>query len=60
MIYFTSDWHFFHNKFFIYEPRGFSSVEEMNEAIIKNHNKVVKEEDTIYCLGDCMLNDNQK
>ena len=60
MIYFTSDWHFFHNKSFIYEPRGFSSVEEMNEAIIQNHNKVVKENDIVYCLGDCMLNDNQK
>lgn len=60
MIYFTSDWHFFHNKSFIYEPRGFSSVEEMNETIIKNHNNIVKEDDIIYCLGDCMLNDNQK
>ena len=60
MIYCTSDWHFFHNKPFIYEPRGFSSVEEMNEAIIKNHNNIVKEDDIIYCLGDCMLNDNQK
>lgn len=60
MIYFTSDWHFFHNRPFIYEPRGFSSVEEMNETIIKNHNKIVKTNDIIYCLGDCMLNDNQK
>ena len=60
MIYCTSDWHFFHNNPFIYEPRGFSSVEEMNETIIKNHNNIVKEDDIIYCLGDCMLNDNQK
>lgn len=60
MIYITSDWHFLHNRAFIYEPRGFSSVEEMNETIIQNHNKVVKENDIVYCLGDCMLNDNQK
>ena len=60
MIYFTSDWHFCHNKPFIYESRGFKSIEEMNEIIIENHNRVVKEEDIIYCLGDCMLNDNQK
>ena len=59
-IYFTSDWHFFHNKPFIYEPRGFKSIEEMNETIIENHNNIVKEDDIIYCLGDCMLNDNQK
>lgn len=59
-IYITSDWHFCHNKPFIYEPRGFSSVQEMNEAIIENHNKIVKPEDTVYCLGDCMLNDDKE
>jgi calcineurin-like phosphoesterase family protein len=59
-IYLTSDWHFCHNKPFIYEPRGFSSVQEMNEAIIENHNKIVKPEDTVYCLGDCMLNDDKE
>ena len=48
MIYFTSDWHFCHNKPFIYESRGFKSIEEMNEIIIENHNRVVKEEDIIY------------
>ena len=36
MIYFTSDWHFCHNKPFIYESRGFKSIEEMNEIIIEN------------------------
>lgn len=60
MIWLTSDWHFGHDRKFIYEPRGFSSVEEMNEAIIKNHNNIVKDDDIIYCLGDCMLNDNEK
>ena len=34
MIYLTSDLHLNHNRGFIYEPRGFHSVEEMNEAII--------------------------
>ena len=57
-IFFTSDTHFGHGKNFLFEPRGFSSVEEMNETIIENWNKVVKPGDIVYHLGDTMLNDN--
>lgn len=57
-IFFTSDTHFGHGKSFLFEPRGFSSVEEMNETIIENWNKVVKPGDIIYHLGDTMLSDN--
>ena len=35
MIWLTSDLHFFHNREFVYKPRGFNSVEEMNEKIIQ-------------------------
>lgn len=59
MIYLTSDWHFCHNQPFLYEPRGFTNVYEMNEAIIKKHNSIVQPEDDVYCLGDCMLNNNE-
>lgn len=59
-IYFSSDLHFCHNKSFLYEPRGFSSVEEMNEAIVNNWNRIVKPEDTVYLLGDVILNDIEK
>lgn len=54
-IFLTSDTHFFHNKDFIYAARGFASVEEMNAAIVKNWNSVVKPEDTAYMLGDVMM-----
>lgn len=59
-IFFTSDTHFSHNKSFLYEPRGFKSAEEMNEAIVERWNKVVKQNDVVYHLGDTMLNDNEK
>ena len=49
-----------HNRGFLYEPRGFSSIEEHDETIIENWNKTVKPEDVIYLLGDAMLNDNDK
>lgn len=59
-IFFTSDTHFCHKQEFLWGPRGFSNVEEMNEAIIERWNKVVKPEDIVYHLGDTMLNDNEK
>lgn len=55
MIYFTSDTHFNHNRGFIYEPRGFKSVEEADETIIKNWNATVTNNDEIYVLGDFFL-----
>lgn len=58
-VYFSSDLHFGHNREFIYKPRGFKSVYEMNETLIKNWNSVVKKEDEVYLLGDCMLGDNK-
>ena len=59
-IYLSSDFHFCHNKPFIYEPRGFSSVQEMNEQIIKNFNEVMDWTDDLYILGDCFLNNNEE
>lgn len=58
MIYLCSDWHFSHNKDFLYAPRGFTSIEEMNAAIIENHNKIVSAEDDVYVLGDCCMGDS--
>lgn len=54
-IFFTSDLHFNHDREFIYGPRGFKSVEEMNETLIKNWNETVTNEDDIYVLGDFFL-----
>ena len=54
-IWLTSDWHFGHNQPFIWEARGFKSIEEMNEEIVKRHNNLVKEDDIVYALGDCAM-----
>ena len=55
MIWFSSDLHLNHNKNFIYEPRGFVNIYEMNETIIKNFHLFVKPEDDLYLLGDIFL-----
>ena len=56
-IWVTSDWHFGHDREFIWKPRGFNSVEEMNKAIVERHNALVAPEDIVYVLGDLMLGD---
>ena len=58
-VFFTSDTHFGHQRNFLWEPRGFNSIEEHDETIIKNWNEVVGPEDEVWHLGDVMLNDNE-
>lgn len=58
-IWVTSDLHLGHNKSFIYESRGFQSIEEHDQAIIENWNSLVSWDDEVWCLGDLMLNDNE-
>ena len=55
MDFFTSDLHINHDKILGYCNRPFSSVEEMNEALIINWNETVNTEDTVYILGDFLM-----
>ena len=59
MIYFTSDWHFGHDKEFLWGPRGLPSVYANSQAIVGNHNAIVNDNDDVYVLGDLMLGDNE-
>lgn len=53
-IFFCSDHHFGHKNILKFGIRGelFSCIEEHNEALVENHNKVVTKRDTVYFLGD--------
>lgn len=59
MDYFTSDLHIGHDKDFLYEPRGFDSIEEHDTAILKRWNSIVTPDDTVYILGDLCMNGNE-
>ena len=60
MIWFCSDWHFCHNKPFLYEPRGFTDIEQHDKAVVLRHNELVAPDDDVYVLGDCCLNDTER
>lgn len=56
-VFLISDTHFFHNRIleFEKEARPFSHVEEMNEALVDNWNRVVGKRDTVWHLGDVIF-----
>lgn len=50
-----SDFHFGHDKYFIYEKRGFKTIQEHDDALIANINGRIGENDTLIHLGDFAL-----
>ena len=55
MYFFTADEHYGHVNIIRYCGRPFSSVEEMDQELIKRHNAVVGPEDTVIHAGDFTL-----
>lgn len=49
---FVSDLHLGHDNIIQYGKRPFANIDEMNEALIENWNRVVKPGDDVYFLGD--------
>lgn len=52
MIWFTSDLHLSHYNSIAHNNRPYSSVQQMNEELIKHWNNRVQPNDVIYVLGD--------
>jgi calcineurin-like phosphoesterase family protein len=54
-VYFTSDTHFYHSNIIGFCKRPFKNVEDMNETLIGNWNRVVSQDDIVFHLGDFCL-----
>ncbi len=50
--FYISDWHYGHNNCLAFDDRPFTSLEEMNQALIDRWNSVVSPGDIVYVLGD--------
>ena len=55
MNFFISDLHFGHAKIISLCSRPFLSIEEMDEYLIQEWNKVVHRDDQVYIVGDAMF-----
>lgn len=51
-LWFTSDLHFGHKNIIQYSKRPFENVDHMTEHLILEWNRCVKEDDTVWHLGD--------
>lgn len=51
-VWFTADTHFGHKRTLELSKRPFESVEEMDQVLIDNWNKIVGDDDIVYHLGD--------
>lgn len=59
MIWFTADLHMGHENIIIYCNRPFTGLGKMEQTIISRYRSVVKEEDTVYFLGDLSIKGSQ-
>lgn len=59
-IWFTSDTHFFHDRDFILNPRGYENIQEHDDGLIEKWNATVNHGDTIIHCGDFLLGAGQK
>lgn len=58
MKFFTADTHYFHEDLLgdnDFAPRPFRQIHEMHEVMVTNWNRVVKENDQVYNLGDIAM-----
>lgn len=58
--FFIADPHFGHRAIIEYENRPFDDVEQMDETIIANWNRVVTKQDKVYLLGDLSFYNNER
>lgn len=59
-IWYSADPHFGHKNIIKYANRPFASVEDMDEAILRNYEEAFKPGDLFFCLGDWAFKGGQR
>lgn len=59
-LFFTSDTHFSHENIIKYCFRSFRTIDEMNQKLIENWNKIVGKNDIIFHLGDFIFTSGKR
>ena len=54
-VWFTSDWHLFHDNILVLADRPFASIEKMHARIVDEYTSRINEDDTVYILGDVTM-----
>lgn len=52
MIYFTADWHLWHENMLNLCNRPFNKCNRMHRTLLRNHNEIICPDDTLYIIGD--------
>jgi calcineurin-like phosphoesterase family protein len=55
----STDWHLGHKQPFIWQKRGYNSVDEHDTALINKVNELVGPDDNLFYLGDFCLNTDE-
>lgn len=59
-VYVIADPHFYHEEIIKACNRPFKSIKEMHKVMLNNWNKIVKDNDIVYVLGDYALKHKEK
>lgn len=59
-VFFTADTHFQHERIIRFCSRPFTSGKEMDVALFRNWNSVVRPDDVVYHLGDVVFGDVER
>ena len=54
-IFYVSCLHFGHDRDFIYKPRGFTSVQEHDDTLVKRWNDSISNRDIVHSIGDTIF-----
>jgi len=59
MIYFTSDTHYGHANVIDFCNRPFKNVDRMDNALVRNYNEIINDDDIVYFIGDFTIKGSQ-